>query len=436
MKPFKASLDNWELNILDVSDTLQASLVRHEFLNSDGAILNNFGNKAREVRFKAYFFGPTTPSTGELNPPSYANHFLFLQYISDSSQEHTLTHPKYGEITGYVESITAVHNDTQDYVEIDITFIENNIQSEGFISDPNAINQVLIQRQVDLRNAELAKISSEMQQKGVGALLGKAINFSQSMNSQFAKLTAPARKFVQEADAACTKFDRLLSSVTQPIDTVESAVSLAADVPTRIMTSITHAIDRVVYSLANLSKVPTTVADSVVREIGNMCDAVTGEHADFYKKHIKTLGAGQVAQVCANAYQDDQVNTDTAKAQEATPTFDAAGRRVSILQPVLIMSADEVEAILATTRNLIEDVILLDRDNDSLMTIAADLVTYADTVKIDKKRVVIVNTNSIPIHVLCSQYGLSYHAAERVMGLNPGIHNPTFATGNVSIYVD
>jgi len=434
MKPFVASLDNYELNILDISDNVQSSLVRHEFLNTDGAIINNFGNRAREIRFKAYFFGPATlPVAGNVSA-NYSNHYYFIQDVSDSSVQHTLVHPKYGTLLGYVDSLTIVHNDTQDYVEIEIAFVENNILDESFTYDTESIDELIAQEQVKLRNNVLGKMKKGM--SAVGQLLDKAIKFDQNMNSQFAKLTAPARDFIQQADAACSKFDRLLNTVTQPIDSIESAVDLAFDVPGRILTSITHAIDRVVYSLASLSKAPSTMADAIVAEIGHMGDAITGSHADFYHKHIRALGAGQVAQVCAKSYKQDQVATDTAKAVEKTPAFDLAGRRISNVPTIAVMSVGDVEAILATTRNMIQEVLLDDRENENLLKMAADLATYADDVKLNKKKVIVINTNNVPLHVLCAQYGLSYHAADRVRALNPGVHNPTFTSGNVSIYAD
>jgi hypothetical protein len=100
------------------------------------------------------------------------------------------------------------------------------------------------------------------------------------------------------------------------------------------------------------------------------------------------------------------------------------------------MSINDLEAILYIVRDMIQKVVEIDRDNTNLVKMASDIKTWVNTQRLNKYSVKNILVNSLPMHQLCVQLGLSYQEAERLYNLNPTALNPNFTSGSVSVYVN
>ena len=427
---FKAKLDEFPLSLLEITDTVAQSIVKHEFLSSDGALVENYGLKAKEIRFTALFFG------GILNGPAmYANHFPFLEKITDTSLEHVLTHPKYGEIRGFIQDISVKHDDTIEYVEIAITFIENRLNQDSFLtlSAMQRINQL----QVQAMNSALAKAGAGV--NAISGLTGKIINFSSSLRNQITGVTSKVSTFLTTCDGFIGAVDTLVDTVTSPAIAINNAITFTNDIPGKLCSTVFNATNRVASSLVSLRKSPVLFVNGLingVKGIGTIIDSFHryGDTVALLHKLNNTISAGACAVQAMNLLQADENNRATAQSQETRRSFDAKGIRINSIEPPETMSVQAIELLLYNIRAYIQECIDYDRDNRELKDMAWALVQYVDEIKLNKRNQVTMTVSSIPLHLLCLQLGLPYNAADRILKINPSIKNPTFTEGQIQVY--
>ena len=430
MQLFNANLDGYELKILDITDTISGSVIRHEFLNYNGALLEDLGLKAREIRFKAFFFGsvPVTQYSAE-----YSNHVAFINKIMDGTKVHTLTHPKYGRIKGLVESASMIHDDTQDYVAIDITFVQHSVAG-GTVPDKASLANMK-QLQAAHVTAQLKKMNSQISALGHAGIVGKVLDTSKSILANFQNVSNKTRNFVKSVDSFVGKLDSFLGDIEQPVKTINSAVNYVGDLPSTVIGKIQDCTDRVVGSFSNLSNLPVSLINNSIMSIRSLKDSITGENADFFQEHIIAIGAGTITAESANILTDDEATAAQAKKAESERSFDINGKRVSAITVYSVMSSTEMELLVYTVGAMIQEAIDDNRDAQSLKSMYNALIGYMDDTKLSRMAMVNMQLNSIPLHVLCVQLGLSYSAADRLLKINPQIKNPTFADGTTRVYV-
>jgi prophage DNA circulation protein len=192
--------------------------------------------------------------------------------------------------------------------------------------------------------------------------------------------------------------------------------------------------DRVMQSLANISNLPASFSNNAVVAFRNFLGSITGTHADFFKVHFMAVSSASLVSQIAFYYKQDEGNRQATLSKEKAVSFDLNGVRLASTPTTDIYSIQDIEQSLFTTRDYLQQAILADRDNQSLFDLAASLVRYVDETKLKKRNIISVQTNNIPLNLLCSSFGLSYKAAERVLKINPGIKNPTFCEGTVKVY--
>ena len=439
MQPFKASLDNWELLILDISDTISASIVKQEFVNTDGAKITNFGNKPREIRFRALFFGPTRPE-GEQSPATYQNHYLFVKEMSNSTLTHVLIHPKYGRIEGVVESLGITHDDTQDYVAIDINFVQKDIQVAGFISDTESVATIVRMANVALLNNAIANSRQSITQAGLGAVANIPIDSTKSVLSQISgvghNISQATRNFTKECDTFLNYMDSYAAAIVSPLNSIDAAVNYVGDLPSRIIGSINGVCNRIVGSLADLSNLPVSLVNSIVMQSRQLYATITGEHADFFRTQFLNVTSGAISREAGYNLQSDNDKTEIARQKETTSVFDLKGNRVAIASIEQTMTVQDLEALLYAVRDYVQQAIINDRSNLQLMVMTKALVDFVNNIKLTKRKQITVTVNSMPLHLLCMQLGLPYNMAERLYKLNPDIKNPTFCEGALKVYTN
>lgn len=442
MQPFAASISSvksgvqfssYELSILDISDTISSSLVRQEFVNTDGAKITNFGNKPREIKFRAFFFGDKQTST-TLISSTYVNHYDFVNDMTDSSLTHVLVHPKYGRIEGEVESLNIIHDDTQDYVAIDVNFVQKDIQTKGFISDTEAIEKVMTMQQIALLNAEIAQANADIQSLGCGGALGTVLDATKTVASQLNRVSQVTRDFCKEVDSFTGTLDSYLSDIVTPINSIDASVNYIGDVPSRIIGSINGVCNRIVGSLSNLSNLPAQLVNNMAMQTRALASTITGKNASFFKTRFYNVTAGSISAQSGFQLQKDNDRSEVARQQELTSTFDSKGNRVATVTIEPTMTIQDLESLLYVARDYVQVAILNDRSNQQLPVMTKSLVSFVNNIKLQKRRQVTTTVNSIPLHLLCMQFGLPYNMAERVYKLNPQIKNPTFCEGAIRIY--
>jgi prophage DNA circulation protein len=432
METYVAQLDDYILNILDIGTTQAQALVKHEYINTDGAVIENMGAHPQELKFKTYWMGDNAPVGNKLNS-SYFNHFTFVDSIADSTVTHTLVHPKYGQITGYVENYVLFYDETQEYATIDISFVQDGIQNSSIISNETI---ELALAQVDLVNSQLNKTADLFTQSGFGQVLGQAVDFSKSLNSQFNSVTAPVSAFLKQTDQALSLFDQFLYNISIPAGSVSSMCNFVTDIPSRVVSSMLATADRIVGSVSNLTDLPINQTTAMLAQVNNINNSLIAGGLSFYSPTWMAIAAGNVAVQTGVIMQADDNNRKAAEALEQVQTFDSAGNRVSTVVIPVILSSPQIDTILYQIRDLIQMVLDMDRDNQQLKDMAAELIIFVNDIKLKKMQQVTMTVNNIPLHILCLQLGIPYNAADRIFALNPGILNPSFLEGQVQVYID
>jgi prophage DNA circulation protein len=159
----------------------------------------------------------------------------------------------------------------------------------------------------------------------------------------------------------------------------------------------------------------------------------------FFQAKFLTVVAGSVAWQAGLLFAADEINRAAAARLEQTQSFDVKGNRVNSVIAPDVMSVNDIESILYTTRQLIQRAILVNReaneDTTDLANMAAALVTFVNSIKLTRRLIKTITVSNIPMHVLATQLGLDYNAADRVLKLNPQIKCPNFCEGELQVYV-
>jgi len=431
-KLFDAKLDNYELRILDISDTIGQSIARQEFINEDGAILQNMGLHAREIKFRCFFFGSDVGGF----TANYSNHLSFLNGLNDTSKTHVLIHPKYGTMQGMIESTTLIHDDTQNYVAIDITFIQQGLQNQKAQLSTTGFLQVAAQQALVGVNSNISTaIPGLLTSSGLSSVLGKVVSAEKSLTSQIQGVSSAVRGFLKEADTVIGVLDTTLADVNTISSTLNSAVSYVGDVPSRIVGSIVNCSDRIMGSLSNLSNLPVNFINSAIYNMNALKDSVTGKHADFFKSRMTSIWSGTLGKQATVLFKaDDQADAQW-KSLEQNQSFDLNGRRVTASVATPPMTVQDIEGIAYSVRQYIQGAIDLDRDQPTLKAMAEALISYVGQAKLKKQVQMPVSISpSMPLHIICAKFGLTYNTVDRLLKINPSILNPTFASGTVQVY--
>ncbi|MGD0342874.1 MAG: DNA circularization N-terminal domain-containing protein, partial [Bacteroidales bacterium] len=389
MQPFTAKLDTWDLNILDISDALSHSIIRHEYINTDGADLEAMGAHARTVIFRSYWFG----ANGDPASPSYLNHFVFVDFLSKGSNYHTLVHPKYGTLKGYVENFNIHHDDTQDYCEIDIVFTESNIYNQVISPFKNAPD--LTAAYAAQMNETKANMSNYLKNNGYSTLLNKTFSSLQSLEKQVTNVSVATKKFVASIDDNLKLVNSYLSSVTSISNSINNVITFTGDIPSIILSSIFQADNRLVNTLVNLRNLPVQFASNFVQGINNF--KFLGPSESLFTIALKHSSSGNLIFESNNNLVADQLLVSQ---QNTQPAFDINGNsNITNIKPI-VMSKTDIESMMVTIQEYTQDAIIANRECPSLKLMMATLNSYVNFIKLSRLSVKEINVNNIPLHML------------------------------------
>jgi prophage DNA circulation protein len=431
MKLFTAMLDYWTLNILDISDTISRSIVRHEFLDTDGAELQDIGARARYIRFRSYWFNNIAEGT----TTTYEQHFDFVNWLGLSQRDAsgqvkklTFIHPKYGTIIGYVENFTIVHDDTQDYCSIDIDFVEHGLKDAS--NPPSKTWLELNTDQVKLLNDTITYAGVSLKGLGFGSVIGRTLNEAIKKVQQISEAVSVAtRTFVDEVDKNLTAINGFLSFVPDIANTVDNAVSWGSDIPSAILRPMNNAVNRIYTSLENISNSPLLFVNNAIIQLESLSNTITGTNANFFKTQLASIGAGSLLERAARLLTNDQNKTNTM----TTSGFDINGLKIS---PVTIgaMSRQDIESMMQSLQVYTQYTLILNRQNPALRKMMADLNNYVNYRKMSRLSVKEIYVSNQPMHCLLLSLGQSYQLADAYLSMNSLIKNPAYVEGKVKVY--
>jgi len=422
---FIPQLAGYYLNISVTSDTFPYALSINEYPFSTTNSIQNLGQKTRKIAVECAFFD-NTPITEGWDPkikfPTYDNHISFLEKIESSLLPLTFTHPKYGEIEGYIEQITVNADDTQRYAEIIFDFVEEVI-----------IKGVRFKEQPVLKQAE----SVQKVTKSVSDDLDADSKLTKNLKAWEASMAT----FRSKLDAWVDKVTTQPTSIVNTINYADNVVGLTTE-------SIGLAIDRVVQSY--ILSIPTALTESGVSNylymrnrpaqfINNLivgCRALKANFTGIEAKYVHVMAASRISYEAAISYDDDEEkNTETLR-NENIRTFDEAGNYVGSSTYEETMTINELENSLYALRSFIDEAIQLDRSKRDLLNQAKSIQDYVNKIKLNRQG--LETRENVPLqslHTLATQNNLSYQATERILRLNPSIKNPTFIDGEIKILV-
>lgn len=388
---YNAQLDGFSLEIEHIDDGFDAAIVQYQYPYKNGAALEHMGQKARTIRFRCYFIND-----------NYLEHISFLDYLKGKRDLMELTHPQYGLIKGFVQTVSSHHDDRQLTVEVDITFIEH------------------------LMEAIAPQVYQDIQ-----SAIEKAFKDGQSQ-----LMTFSLSGLIQQAEAFISTMDATLNTVTNPANSLIATIDYGTSLPGRVCGSIARTAERYSLAYASLKSAPARFMASLRQGVKSIETA--GAAAASLQAMATISGAQYLALQTAYAFQADQKLRQAVRQQEQAVAFDVSGK---FTQPPIvsgILTANELEQILASVRSDLQAAITLARSLglqvEALQQMAALLLEHVDHVKLERERIITIQQdNPIPLHILCLKNSLPYAYASRIAGINR-FRNPNFVKGDVRIY--
>lgn len=436
---YEAVINGFTLNVETLSDGFQKSIVRHEFPHTNGALLEDLGQKARAVSVRCYFFND-----------AYDEHFDFLKTLDESAVSE-FVHPVYGLIRGSIEKIDVRHNDREQTAEIDLTFVEGRIEdAQTEISMPGFGEDAFLDGQAEGQAALAADIAADAGAAGASAA-AKTLDPSKGILEQFSDLSGGIRSYVAQVDAAVRTLEGTLTAITQPVNSLLATVNYAANLPGRVIGAVAQCVERVAETYDALRSFPARFQSSLRFSLDQLessfrafqSKAPAGSARNLAEtaamttvaNHIRLASSHRMALEAAYGFAADQSKRLQAKKNEGQKSFDALGNYFEPTAPGVIMTQGEIEAALASVMAAAQASVDLMRGSWPLKKSVSGLVEFARALMLLSGRIKQVELDgTLPLHLVLLKYGLPYNAADRILAINPQIRHPNFVSGTVNIY--
>ncbi len=429
MSLYDAFIDDIPLEIETLDDQFEVSIARHEFPYKDGALLENMGQKARTVNIRCYFWDNGSHLT-------YNNHITLVNHLKEKSL-FTLVHPLYGSLQGMVERVGVRADDREMTAEVDITFVENLRQdiSEVEYEDVEVAADEAV---IDAQDEQMEQFAEDAQDE-LGAeateINDQELDSEQGILEQFSSVSQKARAWLKEVNSAVAVFEATLNDITQPVNSLISAINFGMKLPGRVIGAIAKMVDRFV----SLYKTVTTAPSRFMRNLRSAVNNLISKFgfSSSIRKHLRVAVATQGAQAVAQYYADDETQRQKLRRVEKQTTFDTLGRYLNppVAEPVY--TVNELEASVYITRDMLQEAIDCDggRSIPSLKTMARILIDHVSNIKLEREKIItVLLDNPMPLHIVCLRYGLDYHYADRIVAIN-SIPRPNYTSGSLQIYI-
>ncbi|HOF77244.1 MAG TPA: DNA circularization N-terminal domain-containing protein [Smithellaceae bacterium] len=420
---YKASIDDmffFECETLE--DSFEKVIVRHEFPFRAGALLQDMGQTARDIKIRLYFMNE-----------NYEAHKKLIAHLDAVDHTYELSHPKYGLIKGHIATMVVRHDDRLETAEIDLSFIEGKIPADsdaGYAAPVDAGTEEAFIAGQDELNAHVAADIKEQYPDDFNELLKEIDPAAANLFEQYAGLTRQAQAFVKKVDQYVGRLRATLNEITAPANSLVSTIIYARNLPGVLIGSIAAAVERFVLLYDSLRDAPDRFLDSYRSGAAQLEDA-----AEFRKYARISIAQREVVEIGA-ILKEDQNKDNAARQAARTKTFSVTGRPQKEIAPApQLLTITEIENTLAIVRADLQAAINEARSMQTLKAMAAALTDHVIAIKKTKPApMTVVLDNPLPLHLVCLRYGLAYHDAEQLLAINR-LRHPSFAWGEVQIYV-
>lgn len=424
------------LDIFEISDRVERAIVVHDLPYRDGAILEDLGSHARVVNIRCAFYEHAVIRLGLELPPTYSNHFLFLDAIQNDDVVE-FHHPKYGVMKGKVQNIDVINNQLDEYAQVSFAFIEGleELPSPPAFEVVSAVNDAFRSAQGLQLDAIKNSIKAALDASTAVEVLDQAVDFTQDMADQITGVSNIAREFIRAVDTIVNKFDSILGNIEQPAKSILTTITYTQDLPGRLLYSVAQTTERYQQLYAGIEGTPVTYVQSFMGGMEAMKAAFVGYAQETLAvDQVTALKAQWGCIMGARVLRTDEDSRDELRMKEAEKTFDLEGNLVGSIVLPNIMTVTDIERILYDTKTAAQDTIDAARDNRALKLEISALQDFVNNTKLERIRLKTISISNMPLHVVCLQQGLSYQMAERILKLNPKIKNPTFVDGDIDVY--
>ncbi len=441
---YQTNIANFDLDVETIADSFSKAIVKHEFPHTNGALLEDMGQKGRSITIRCYF-----GTMGGL--ASYEDYFEFIKILDDIDVIE-FVHPEDGTLKGKIEKVDKRKNDREEFAEVDITFAEGRIEATTGteISMPGAVENAFTNGQEEQQNELIDDMTEELGTDGTSAA-AQVLDPDLVMLAQMTDLSAKARAYVAQVETAVGTLGAVLVEITQPANTLLATISYGVNLPGRTIGAIAECVERYAESYDALRSFPAQFQRSLKFSLDQLeasfrkfqskapagSSRATAETAamTMVADHIRLASSHRLALEAAYGFATDQTNRSTAKANEGQKSFDMQGNYFNPVTPDPIMTMTEIESTLATVMTAAQGVVDIMRGVQEIKNACAALVDFARLIKLDAERIKTVDIDGeLPLHLILLQNGLPYNAAERVLAINPQIKHPNFVSGTIKIY--
>ncbi len=432
-------LEGLRLECETIEDSFEKAIAEYEFPYRDGALLEDLGTKARQIRIRCFFF-----------EESYEDHKDLLNLLEGRSL-FDLFHPKYGLVSGAIKTVSVRHDDRLRTAEIDLTFVEN-------LKGPSEVTRVIdaeagveesFTTSLSEQDEELSDdVADDLAAAGKGSaegatVLAKTLDPALPVADQVTGISFNTREYLKEIDANVAEFEALQADNQNPATSLLATLAFEERLPGRIIGSLSRTVERYARANDSLQAFPARYLDAVKRELSGISAAfeavsVRGKASSRARatmaKHLRIVSAQRLALEAAYLYKADEADRIALRRSEGKRSFDELGNYMKQESPPSILSMHDLERTLGSVRESIQAALEKSRRMDSLKAMARALLEYINVIKLERERIVAVTlANPMPLHLVCLKYGLPYNYAERVLSINR-IPEPNFAEGAVNVY--
>ena len=419
---YQAMLDgNIPLEIQTIQDTFEKSIAAYEFPYRDGAMLGDMGQKARKIRIRCFFINE-----------NYNAHIALINYLNTALMtEHELTHPKYGLIKGQIEISDVRHEDLEETAEVDLNFIENlrgSIEPTYQTSVESSTEEAFLNGQDELMEELELDLKDYLGAEAQG-MLDVVLDPAKTLFEQFSGLSKNARSYIKTADIYVRTLNRELPDVANPASSLIASFSYTTNLPGAIIGLLARTIER----YAILAGTTVVAPFRFLSDLKANTTALSNTMSPTFEKYTKIASAQRSALEFGSLLKTDNTKAQAAQQAAKTKSFTALGVLVKAPQE-RPLTVNEIEQSLALVNTDIQACVNIARGMQNLKDLALTLTNHVIDIKIERDKIVKVSIdNTLPLHLVCLKYGLPYNYAERILLVN-NIKNPSFVTGEVSIY--
>jgi len=425
-------IDDFELEAETIRDSFEKAIAVYEYPFVDGADTEDLGHKARRISIRCYFFGE-----------QYARHEEFLSHL-DSRELFELTHPKYGLLTGRIDTVSVSHDDRLETAEIDLSFIVNRSDSQAAAKSADvqgAVEETFVAGQDNLLTHYAADVISVLGPEAAG-ILNTTLDPELGIAGQFPYASRTARAYLTDVDGWIGDMSGTLAEVTNPGTSLIALVTYPASLAGRVIGVLANTVERCALSLATLRVSPSRFLDSLQISLEALTGSA-GERRSSFSRPARIAASQRLAVEASALYAADELNRQAMRQAEKQRSFDAVGNYLDPDPAPEVMTIRELERSLAIVRGDVSATITNIRIDDNsenavivsdLKTMSRQLTDHVDDIKLERDRMVTVQLdNPLPLHLVCLRYGLSYQYAARLMAAN-NIIRPNFTSGEIVVY--